>query len=431
MSTTKIKCPGCGCDIDVSTLLHNQVEQEYSKKYQKELAAEKLKMQQELSAVEQKKAELDLMQKQQESEIAQKVKAKLELEAKQIEAQIKARLNEESEKHKRRLESENADRIAGLEKELNEKSDQVKELNKAKAEIERINREKNELREQIEAEAERKISDQLKEEREKIRKNEHEKNELKLKELEMQLDAQKKLTEKAASQLEEMRRVQEQGSMQRQGEVQELALEQLLTTNFPFDTISEVPKGCRGADCIQTVRNGMQQECGSIVFESKRTKNFSGDWIDTLKDNQLRCKAEIAVLVTQAMPAGMDGFGKKDDVWICRFSEVKMLTFILREMLINTHAVTVAQENRGGKMELLYAYMTSNEWLQTFKRIVGNYDSMTKQLNDDKKAAFKSWAEREKQIWATQENLATFIGSIKGIAGKDIDTSDALELPEG
>jgi hypothetical protein len=191
-----------------------------------------------------------------------------------------------------------------------------------------------------------------------------------------------------------------------------------------------VPKGIRGADCIQTVVNRNQKVCGSIVYESKRTKNFTNDWIDKLKHDQISCKADIAVIVTQTYPKDMTSFGQKDGVWICSFSELSSLSFVLREMLIQTHSVKASEENKGDKMELLYSYLTSNEFVQNIKRIVEVYDNMITQLNSEKKAMHKIWSQREKQIWVVQENISQLFGSIKGIAGKELSSSAALELPD-
>ncbi len=154
-----------------------------------------------------------------------------------------------------------------------------------------------------------------------------------------------------------MRRKSEQGSMQLQGEVQELALEELLKAAFPFDIISEVGKGVRGADCIQTVRNNFGQECGKIIFESKRTKDFASDWIEKLKADMRSQGADVAVIVTQALPKDMDRFGEKDGVWICSFAEVKPIVQMLRDGIIKISSALKSQENRGDKMHLLYDYL--------------------------------------------------------------------------
>jgi hypothetical protein len=185
---------------------------------------------------------------------------------------------------------------------------------------------------------------------------------LRLKELEKQLEDQKRLAE-------EMKRRAEQGSMQLQGEVQELALEELLRASFPFDEISEVGKGVRGADCIQTVRNNYGQECGKIIYESKRTQAFSPDWVEKLKADMRGQGAVIAIIVTQAMPRDMDGFGEKNGVWICSFTEVKGLAYALRDGIIRVFNAAKSQENRGDKMHLLYDYLTSAEFAEQWAAI--------------------------------------------------------------
>lgn len=135
------------------------------------------------------------------------------------------------------------------------------------------------------------------------------------------------------------------------------------------------------------------------------------------------------MIVTETYPSDMDRFGKKNGVWICGYHELKSLSLVLREMLIKSHSLSIAQENKGDKMELLYTYLTSNEFVQNIQRIVENYDSMIQQLNTEKKAMFKMWATREKQIWVVQENISSLFGSIKGIAGSALATSAILELP--
>ncbi len=287
-------------------------------------------------------------------------------------------------------------------------------------------RRENELKEkqdELSLQVEKQILERQKEIEDKARAKEREGFELEKVKLLKQIDDNKKLAE-------EMKRKAEQGSMQLQGEVLELAIEDLLSRTYPFDKIQEVPKGVRGADTIQTVVNAMQQECGTIVYESKRTKNYSGDWIEKLKQDQLTCKADIAVLVTETYPNDMDKFGERNGVWICGFHEVKSLSFVLREMLIKTHLIKLSQENKGDKMELLYNYLTSTEFVQNINRIVENYDAMITQLNSEKKAMTKIWATREKQIWVVQENISALFGSIKGIAGKELETSNILQLPD-
>jgi hypothetical protein len=249
---------------------------------------------------------------------------------------------------------------------------------------------------------------------------------MRLKELEKQLDDQKKLAVEMERRAEEMKRKAEQGSMQLQGEVQELALEELLRATFPFDEISEVGKGVRGADCIQTVRNNHGQECGKIIYESKRTQTFSADWVEKLKADMRSQGALVAVIVTHARPKDMDHFGEKNGVWICSFAEVKALSHVLRDGIIRVFNATKSQENRGDKMHLLYDYLTSNEFGEQWKAIREGFLSMKQSIQRERDTMERLWKAREKQLEKVLLNAAHIRGSIEGIAGKDVDI-DLLE----
>jgi len=274
-----------------------------------------------------------------------------------------------------------------------------------------------------EAELEIAVHQKLQEERSKLsdelRKLEEQKSAAKetdylmrLKELEKQLDDQKKLAD-------EMRRKAEQGSMQLQGEVQELALEAMLQSAFPFDLISEVGKGVRGADCIQTVRNNFGQECGKIIYESKRTKDFGSDWIEKLRADMRSLGADVAVIVTQSMPKDMDGFGERNGVWICSFAEVKALVNVLRDGIVKIFTATKNQQNRGDKMHLLYDYLTSNEFAEQWKAVREGFMSMKLSIQKERDAMEKLWKAREKQLEKVLLNAAHVRGSIEGIAGME------------
>jgi hypothetical protein len=243
---------------------------------------------------------------------------------------------------------------------------------------------------------------------------------LQLKELQKQLDDQKKLAE-------EMKRKAEQGSMQLQGEVQELALEEMLRSAFPFDIISEVGKGVRGADCIQTVRNQFGQQCGKIIYESKRTRDFGSDWIEKLKADMRSQSADVAVIVTQVMPKDMSQFGEKDGVWICSFTEVKAVTAILRESIIKIYNASKSIENKGDKMHLLYNYLTGSEFAEQWKAIREGFMSMRVSIQKERDAMEKLWKQREKQLEKALLNAAHIRGSIEGIAGMDSVDLNLLE----
>ncbi len=408
---SKIKCPNCQHEIDVQNIIAHQVEEQAKQKYNALLAVERKKFDEKEKALEEAKNTFEEAKKRENELFQERLQKQLKSERADIELRLKRKLTEEQ-----------AEQMQDLQKELNEKSEKLRELNKSKAEIERLKREKEELKESIEAEAQKEINRKLQEEKEKIRKAEHDKNELAIRELQKQLEDQKKLTE-------EMKRKQEQGSMQMQGEVQELAIEEWLTDQFPFDTIEEIKKGARGGDCIQMVHTRTRQNCGSIYYESKRTKDFQPSWIDKFKTDMRDKAADIGVIITEAMPKDMDRMGQKDGIWICTFDEFKSLCFVLREMVIKVSTTMASQENKGDKMSLLYDFLTSNTFAMQVEGIVEGFSQMKNDLETEKRSMQRIWKQREKMIEKVISNTVDMYGSIKGIAGNAVHSVKALELP--
>ena len=230
--------------------------------------------------------------------------------------------------------------------------------------------------------------------------------------------------------LEEAKRKNEQGSMQLQGEVQETALEDMLRNAFPFDIITEVGKGVRGADCIQLIRNDFGQECGRIIYESKRTENFGADWIEKFKKDMRSTGADVAVLVTKTMPKEMECFGLKDGIWVCTFSDVKALANVLRDGIIRIYTSAKSQENKGDKMHLLYDYLTSNEFSEQWKAIREGFFAMKIGIQKERDSMERLWKAREKQLEKVLLNSAHVKGSIEGIAGQDSIDMSLLDEPD-
>jgi hypothetical protein len=408
---TKIECPNCGAEINVNEILYHQLEDDFKKKYTAQLAIEQKKYDQELLNLNQQKEEFE-RKKQKENELFQeKLQLKLKDEKLLLEKQIKARLNEEQ-----------AEQVAAMQKDLQEQSEKLKELSRSKAEIERLKREKDELKESVMADAERILNQKLIDEKEKIRKYEQDRNELAIKELQKQLEDQKRLTE-------EMKRKQEQGSMQLQGEVQELAIEEWLAANFPLDTIEEIKKGARGGDCIQTVNTRTRQNCGTIYYESKRTKDFQPTWIEKFKSDIRLKGANIGVLVSEVLPSDMDRMGLKEGIWICTYDEFKGLCKVLRESIVQVSNAVASQENKGDKMVILYDFLTSNTFHMQIEAIVEGFTQMKIDLDSEKRSMQKSWKMREKQIEKVIDNTIDMYGSIKGIAGSAVQDIKQLDMP--
>jgi hypothetical protein len=269
------------------------------------------------------------------------------------------------------------------------------------------------MRDAIEAEMQERLTGRLQEERSKIQKTAEERVQLKLGEKEAVIEQLKR-------QLQEATRKVEQGSMQLQGEVQEVAIEEWLAEAFPLDSIGEIRKGARGADCLHVVNTRARQDCGSIYYESKRTKDFQPAWIEKFKADMRAKGANIGVIVTEAMPRDMDRMGMKDGVWICSFEEFKGLSAVLRDSVVRISDAVAAQENRGDKMSMLYDYLTGSEFRMQIEAIVEGFVQMQSDLNAEKRAMEGIWKKREKQIEKVLLNTNRMHGSITGIAGSAI-----------
>ncbi len=407
---TQISCPNCGTQIDVNKVLSTELEKEMQHKFQSEVNEHRTKYKHALEQLQHKEHSLQI----QEEQFKQKLQEELQQHVKAQASTLRITIKEE-------LENEQSEQMALMQEELEEKSNQVKELHRSKAEIERLKRENGEIEERTKLEAQQALSQQLEFGREQIQKVVREQSELKLKEKEKQLDD---LRQK----LEEARRKAEQGSQQSQGEVQELAIEEWLSNHFTFDTIEEIKKGAKGADCLQTVHTREIQNCGTIYYESKRTKEFQKVWIEKFKEDMRDKGADIGVLVTEALPKEMERMGLLGGVWICTYDEFKALCFVLRENLIKVAHTIQSQENKSDKMSILYSYLTSNEFRMQIEAIVEGFTQMQSDLDSEKKALSRIWKQREKQIQKVLENTVGMYGSVRGIAGNAVGSIQMLEL---
>lgn len=395
--STEVKCPSCGHSFPLEEAIGKEYEQELRDKM---IAWQKKKDEE----FQRKDEEFKVQQK----ELALKYEKQFALDKLKIEEGVRKTVA---------IDFEN--KLSFLENANKENQEKLKLAGQKELEFLKKEQELKTRAEEIELEIQRKMQDERITISEQIRKQEFERSQVKetehqmrQKELEKQLEDQKKL-------VDEMRRKAEQGSMQLQGEVQELILEELLRSTFPFDQIGEVGKGVRGADCIQTVRNKFGQDCGRIIYESKRTKDFGNDWIEKLKRDMRGASVDVAVIVTQCYPKGMDCFGEKDGVWICSFEEVKAVAYVLRDGIIRLSNASKSQENRGDKMHMLYDYLTGSEFSEQWKAIREGYMSMRLSIHRERDAMEKMWKMREKQLDKVLLNASSIRGSIEGIAGAD------------
>ena len=352
-------------------------------------------------------------------------KKRLEAEKKEFEISEKKKLWAVAlAEAQKRMEEKNAAELTALKQDNDAKQKEILKSREKEIELLRREQELKSRQELMKIEIQKELIEKTAQIEEAAKKKKDEEFELTRKEFEKKLEDQKNL-------INEMKRKAEQGSTQLQGEIQELALEEILRRAFVYDTVEEVSKGIRGADAIQTVINEFGQTCGKIVFESKRTQNWQDAWIDKLKDDQRALGAEIAVLVSQVMPKDMDRFGQREGIWICNYQEVIPLVFVLRQILVRSQSVRAIQENKTDKMGLLYNYLTGTQFRQQLEAIVEGFSSMKTELEREKRAMKKIWKEREVQIEKVIDNTIDMYGSIKGIAGNAIAPIQPLELGEG
>ena len=407
MST--IRCPNCQHEF----AMEEAVSEQYKKDLREQMISFTRKKEEEFL---QKSADFSKQLQQQQELFNKKMTEEKKLLQQSLEENLRKIIGADFENRLFLLQQSNNDQQEKLkfarQKEL-EFLQKEQDLNNKEAELElSVQRQLHEEREKISGEI--RLIEEL---RSAAKETEHQ---LRLKEKEKQLEDQKRL-------IEEMQRKAEQGSMQLQGEIQELALETLLQSAFPFDVVAPVGKGVRGADCTLTIRNQLGQECGKIIYESKRTKNFEADWIDKLKHDMRQQGAHLAVLVTRVMPKDMECFGEKNGVWICNFSEVKAMSHVLRDGIIRIFQAARTRQNKGDKMQLLYDYLTSTEFSEQWKAIREGFSSMKMSIQRERDMMEKLWKAREKQLEKVLLNAAHIKGSMEGIAGQDTINMDLID----
>lgn len=396
-----ISCPQCQHEFKPPDLLREQIRNQF----REEMSIWKKQKEESFQARE---AQLNRQLAEKEIEFIKKREEDRQRLAQQIEQELQKSMSTQYEAKLQYFEEKNQQQ----EQALKEAQATSIELLRVKEELrQKENAMALEMERALMQERER-IREQIKNETTEWQKRQEQDYQLKIAELEKQLDSQRKLAD-------EMKRKAEQGSMQLQGKVQEISLENLLRQAFPYDLIDEVGKGVRGADCIQTVNGPYGQPYGKIIFESKRTKEFSMDWVDKLKDDMRNLGADVAVIVTQTMPKGMKGFGQIDGVWVCHFFEVRAVTEVLRDLITKVYMASRAQENKGDKMTLLYEYLISAEFAEQWKAIREGFMSMRLSLQKERNQMEKLWKAREKQLDRVLLNAAQIKGSIEGISGME------------
>jgi hypothetical protein len=408
-----VKCPACGKEFPLSDAVLSGVRNSLANELQSALATRE-------QAITTRQKALDSL----ESDL-KKRKDQIQTEVERLaDARIREREDEiKSKAAKKALEAQSAT-LKELQEEVTEKTSALKEAQANELTLRKEKRQLQEAKESLELEVQRTLDAERGKLKEEAKAQADEEHRLKMAEKD-------KLISDLQKNLEEAQRKVEQGSQQTQGEVLELDFERQLREAFAVDQITEISKGIRGADISQEVRSKTGRSCGIILYENKRTKNWSDGWIIKLKADMLERKADLGVIVTEALPPNTDVFCSKDEIWITDPKTAIPLAHVLRCLL---QEVAIARGHREGakeKMELLYTYLTGNEFRQRVSSVIDAFKAMHADLQAERRALTKHWSKREKHINAVIENMAGMVGDVQGISGNALKDIPALELDSG
>lgn len=441
----QIKCPSCGNFIDISAALYTQISDKAKEEIQKE-QQQMLKQKQEFeNEVNAKRAEytkalndLKVQKINQENFINEQVSQKILLEKEKLSQELIMQKQNFQKEFSEKFSKEHENEMKIMQEELDKKSKELSEFLSIKAENEKLKREQKEneerLKFQVREEAFKEFKEQesknLEFEREKLRlefQKNSEEQEMKFKELEIKF---KSVTEE----LNAAKRKADQGSQQLQGEAAELLIEEYIQNEYISDEIKEVPKGVNGADCLHIVRDSFGNICGSVLYESKRTKEFNKEWLDKLKLDSIAAKSDIAVLITKTMPKDKEKTHFKEGILICTFAEFKGVLAVLRESVINAYKLRNALQNKDGKNHILYEYLNSKEFNTQITFILKTYQSMKEELEAEKRALQNIWKKRERAIENLSFNSTAIVSSLNAIfselKGENLIGEDGLKSLE-
>jgi len=417
MTEPTIICPNCKTEIKLTESLAAPLIEATRKQYEEKLAQKDCDIAVREKAAREKEKELAEARAKLDEQVADQVAEQLKEDRARIAAEEakKARLAAATDLEEKTRE------LSALQEALDKNNAKLAEAQKAQAELIRKQRELDDAKRELELTVETKVQESLAETREKAKKEVEESMRLKVAEKEQTITSMQK-------QIEELKRKAEQGSQQLQGEVQELELENLLRTKFPYDSIEPVPKGEFGGDVLQRVGSNVGLSGGTILWESKRTKNWSDGWLTKLREDQRTAKAEIAVIVSVALPKDVETFEFIDGVWVVHPRAALPVASMLRQSLIEIATVRQASEGQQTKTELIYQYLTGPRFRQRVEAIVEAFSTMQEDLDKEKRAIMRQWAKRDAQIERVMNATVGMYGDLQGIAGKSLQEIEGLHL---
>ncbi|MCF7817765.1 MAG: DUF2130 domain-containing protein [Kiritimatiellales bacterium] len=417
MAEPTIICPNCKTEIKLNESLAAPLIEATRKQFEEKLARKDSDIATKEQAVREKEKQISEARNKLDEQVANQVEEQLKTARSQI-------ATEESKKAKLAAATDleqKAKELEDLQDVLKVRDAKLAEAQKAQAELIKKQRELDDAKREMELTIETRIQEGLGATRDQARKEAEQSLNLKVAEKELTISAMQK-------QIEDLKRRAEQGSQQLQGEVQELELESILSAKFPFDRIEPVPKGEFGGDALQRVISPTGQICGTILWESKRTKNWSDGWLTKLRDDQRAAKAEVAIIISQALPKDVESFDLIDGVWVTHPRSAIPVAMALRNTLLEVAGVRSAMDGQQTKSEMIYHYLTGPRFKQRVEAIVEAFSSMQDDLNKERKVITKQWAKREEQIERVMQSTVGMYGDLQGIAGQSLQEIDGLEM---
>lgn len=412
-----IICPNCKTEIKLTESLAAPLIESTRREFEQRLAKKDGEIAEREQAMREKEKQLAEDKRKLDQQVSEQVEEQLRKDRARI-------ATEEAKKAKQAaatdLEQKSRE-VADLQEVLKNREEKLAEAQKAQAELIRKQRELDDAKRELELTVEKRVQESLSSARDQARQEAEEQLKFKVMEKEQTIAAMQK-------QIEELKRKSEQGSQQLQGEVQELELENMLRAKFPFDSIEPVPKGEFGGDVLQRVAGAGGQPSGTILWESKRTKNWSDGWLAKLREDQRAAKAEIAVIVSQVLPKGVETFEMVEGIWVTHPRAALPVAAILRQSLLEIAMARQASEGQQTKTEMIYQYLTGPRFRHRVEAIVEAFSTMQEDLDKERKAIMKQWAKREEQIERVMGATVGMYGDLQGIAGKSLQEIEGLSL---
>lgn len=414
MSDPTISCPKCGTEIKLNESLAGPLIEATKREFEAKLAERDAAIDQREAEVARQQAEIASAREKLDDEVSTKLVAARQGIAEEEAKKARAVLGDDLAARERE--------IADLKEVGVARDEKLAAAQREQAELIKKGRELDDAKRELELTVERRVSDSLDEVRAKAKIEAEDGLRLKVSEKEEQIASMHR-------QIEDLKRRAEQGSQQLQGEVLELQLEAILAARFPTDTQEPVAKGEFGGDLLQRVVGPSGQVAGSILWETKRTKNWSDGWLTKLRSDQRAAKAEVSILVSDALPKGVQTFDLVDGVWVAHSRYVLPVAVALRQSLLEVSSARQSRDGQETKMELVYSYLTGPNFRHRVEAIVERFSEMHDDLNRERKATMRLWAKREAQIQGVIDTTVGMYGDLQGIVGRAMQEIPALEIP--